>query len=489
MRSDVHRRTALRWGLMRLLPVVLLLSMASLAAAGEDLRLVEAVKTQDAAAHALLTEGIDVNAAQPDGATALHWAAYWDDWTMAEQLIRHGASVNAANAFGVTPLALACLNGSAPMIETLLAAGADPNVARPTGETALMTAVDTGTVDAVQALLARGANVRAREARMGQTALMWAIAERHLDVARVLIESGADVRARSYGGFSPLLFAAREGDVPAARLLLARGADVNATAADGSSVLHVATVRGQVEFATFLLDQGADSNADGPGYTPLHWAAGRWESAATLTYPVEDGEWSVLVGLPTASARKELMAALLAHGADPNARLETGPPLGGLGSWRALVGTTAFYLAAAQGDVGAMRLLLDHGADPSLATSRGSTPLMAASGSMLFKYVGTNVGRVGPDSRHLDAATLCVELGADINAANTEGNTALHVAAEQGFDTMIQFLVDAGAAVNATNQKGDTPLAVALLDTARVITSVISQSTVDLLRTLGGVVE
>ena len=491
MRIDVDRRTALGWGMMRLLPAVGVLSMASLAAAGNDLRLVEAVKTQDAvAAHALLTQGVDVNAAQPDGATALHWAAHWDDRDTAEQLIRQGASVNAANEFGVTPLALACVNGSAPMIEMLLAARANPNATLPTGETALMTAVDTGKVDAVKALLAHGANVNVREARMGQTALMWAMAERHVEVARALIEGGADVRARSHGEFTPLLFAAREGDIPAARLLLGHGADVTETAADGSSVLHVATVRGHGEFAKFLLDQGADPNANGPGYTALHWAAGRWESAATLTYPVEDGEWSVLAGLPTASARKELMAALLAHGADPNTQLEKGPPLGGLGSsWRALVGATAFYLAAGQGDVGAMRLLLAHGADPSLATSRGSTPLMAASGSMLFKYVGTNVGRVGPDSQHLDAARLCLERGADIKAIDAAGDTALHVAAEQGFDIMIQLLVDDGAAVNATNQKGDTPLAVALLDTTRVITAVISQSTVDLLRTLGGVVK
>ena len=297
-------------------------------------------------------------------------------------------------------------------------------------------------------------------------------------------------RCIEHGEFTPLLFVAREGDISAARLLLAHGADVNATAADGSSVLHVATVRGHVEFAKFLLDEGADLNANGPGYTALHWATGRWESSATLTYPVEDGEWSVLAGLPTASARKELIAALLAHGADANTQLEESPPLRGIGSsWRALAGATAFYLAAGQGDVGAMRFLLAHGANPALTTSRVMTPLMAASGSMLFEYVGTNVGRVGPESRHLDAARLCLELGADIKAGNTEGNTALHVAAEQAFDTMIQFLVDEGAAVNATNRKGETPLAVALLDTARVITSLISQSTVDLLRTLGGVVK
>ena len=471
---------------MLLLPAICVLSTLRVTAAGDDLRLVEAVQQRDAAtAQALLAQGIDVNAARPDGATALHWAAHWDDLDTAGQLLDRGASVDVANVYGVTPLTLACVNGSAPMVQMLLESGANPDAALPSGETALMTAARTGRADAVKALLARGANANAQEAKKGQTALMWAMAERHLETARVLIEGGADVNARSFGGFSSLLFATREGDVATARLLLAHGSDVNEVAADGTSALHVAAMRGHVQFAKYLLEQGADPDASGPGYTAMHFAAGRWESTFTQDYPAAPGEWGVLGGLPTASAREELITALLQHGADPDVRLTTKPPsLAGVN----VGGATAFYLAAGAGDVAVMRLLLGYGTDPALTTGRQETPLMAAAGSMLMLTVGSGVGFRRQESRHLDAARLCLEVGIDVNAADEAGNTALHVAARKGFDPMIEFLVAEGAAVNARDQQGDTPLAATLRQDA-ITVRVISQSTVALLRKLGGVTE
>jgi uncharacterized protein len=341
-------------------------------------------------------------------------------------------------------------------------------------------------------LLARGVDVNAREASRGQTALMWAVAEQHGDVARALIEHGADVRARSNSGFTPLMFAARQGDLEAVKMLLAHGADVKETASDGISVLHVATVRGHVALAEFLLDQGADPNAAGAGYTALHWAAGTWESYMTRDYRTESGEWSVLGGLPARDGKLALIRALLAKGANVNARLTKNPPRFGatlsLAGGRmlgggSLVGATPFFLAAHVGDVEVMRLLVAHGADPLLPTNDKTTPLMVAAG------LGTAEDEtLVPAGNHLDAAKVCVELGADVNAANDAGNTALHATAFLGFDTIAQFLVDKGAHVNPKNKKGETPLKIAegFELNAQVY---VHKSTADLVRKLGGVTE
>lgn len=476
-----------------------------LVAAGGDLRVVDAARQQDAArVGVLLAAGIDVNAAQPDGATALHWAAHWDDLETAERLIAGGADVNAANDYGITPLWLASVNGSRVMVETLLSGGANPNSSTPNGETPLMTAARTGAVSAVRALLEAGANVDAREAVRGQTALMWALAEGHVDVARVMVEHGADVHARTFsrrgtpmllqrgeprreGGSRPLLFAARRGDVAAARLLLSHGADVDATAIDGTSPVLVAAMRGHVQFARLLLEAGADPDAFGLGFTALHWAAGRWETTFTQDYPVESGEWSVLGGVPSPSDRLALVTALLEHGADPNARLARRPPRFGSaigGASRADIrGATPLHLAAGAGDVDVMRVLLRYGADPTLRSDSQATPLMAAAGSMLLLPTGRSVGFRRPESRHLDAAALCLELGLDIDASDAEGNTALHVATSKSFDAMIALLVDHGASVSARNALGDTALGTVFRQ--RGIVRVVSRSTVDLLRKLG----
>ena len=240
--------------------VLPLLSVASLGAASDDLRLVEAVRMGDReAVRSLLGEHVDVNARQGDGATALAWAAHRDDVATTDLLIRAGADASAADDSGVTPLLLACTNRSAAMVELLLQAGANPDSARWSGETPLMTCARTGDVVAVKALLAHGAEVNAAT-RRGQTALMWAAAQQRPEIVRVLIEHGADVDASSrmlegftpaqyyrfglaeyfdeepagevhrdpegqFGGFTPLMFAARVGDLESARILLGSGAE------------------------------------------------------------------------------------------------------------------------------------------------------------------------------------------------------------------------------------------------------------------------
>ncbi|HEY3093951.1 MAG TPA: ankyrin repeat domain-containing protein, partial [Vicinamibacterales bacterium] len=290
--------------------------------AADRLSIVDAARNADAnALRALLKQGADVNAASADGTTALHWASYRDNVDIADLLIRAGAKVDAANDLGATPLWTASLNGSSAMVKRLLEAGAHPNLALLLGETPLMIAARSGNADVVTQLIDKGANVNARGAR-GQTALMWAVSEQHPDVVKVLLSRGADIRARSevlsqvmavpphgkpeynrmipFGGEDALMFAARVGDLASARLLLAAGASVNDADAWGVSAMVLAAHSGFTEMVEFLLDNGADANAAGPGFTALHEAIMRRD--------------------------EKMVAALLAHGANPNTPLQTWTP-------------------------------------------------------------------------------------------------------------------------------------------------------------------
>ena len=444
-----------------------------------DLRLLDAVRETDRpAVRALLQEPVDVDAAQPDGATALHWAAYRDDLQTARLLIGAGAAVDAANELGATPLYLACENGNPALVRALLAAGASPHAVLPSGETALMTAARTGSAGAVAALLAHGADVHAREATEDQTALMWAVSQRHARVVEILLDAGADVHARSRvrpvvvahsprtgapgavavvdeGGFTPLLFAARTGDLASARSLLAAGADSDDTAPAGTSALVVATHSGHGTLAAVLLDAGADANASAAGYAPLHAAVLRGDAA--------------------------LVEALLAHGADPSVRLERGTRYARQGKLFSLdttwVGATPFFLAAKFGEGGIMRRLAESGADPHAGLDGGVTPLMAAAGMLTRGFGRASKDRRGremdsaemevaltqdADLRNvmgsgIDAVKVAVELGADVNAADANGDTALHLAAFHGFESVVRFLVSRGARLDAENYRGETP--------------------------------
>jgi ankyrin repeat protein len=461
----------------------------SLAVAAErNDRLVNAVKQQDhSAVAAILQQGSDVNAPVADGATALHWAAHRDNLDIASLLVGAGANPNAVTDQGVTALALACINRSVRMAELLLKAGANPNAALETGETALMTAAWTGNADLVRLLLAHGASPNAKRSWNGQTALMWAASKGHSDVIRQLVTSGADVHAKTRDGFTPLHFAARNGDQKSAQLLLAAGSPINETASDGSVPLVVATVRGHSAFAAFLLTMGANPNASGTGHTALHWAAGRWNTELTGTTGIDtqaSREWAALAGVP--SGKLELIHALLAHGADPNARLEKLPfhygYSQGVGQKRKmLVGATPFLIAAMSADVGVMRLLASNGADPRLVTQDGTTPLMVAAG--LGRALGESRAS---DEETLRAVELAFVLGNDVHAVNDAGQTALHGAAHIRFNALIQILVNQGANVNVKDKRGDTPLMVAertLQSGGEAITQ--RTSTGDLLRKLG----
>ncbi len=435
-----------------------LLSVSSLVAQDHDLRLVDAVKEgEQETLRALLNKGIDVNIARVDGVTALHWAAHRDDLTSAELLIGQGAKVNAADDYGVTALSLVCTNANAAIVETLLRAGADPNSAQWTGETVLMTCARTGNVAAVKSLLTYGADPNAKATRWEQTALMWALAANHPAVAQTLMEHGANLQARSKAGFTPLMFAAQQGDMDSARILLAAGADVNAATPQHGNVLTVASGSGHQALSIFLLEKGADPNSPNRnGVTPLHYAVP--QGLSTFDGLKYDGVYRVLP-----SNMPELVKALLAHGADPNAQITRSNPLGpeapsaGVG----MSGQTPLFLAALAGDVEIIQILADNGADPLLGagspmrgTHNDTTPLMAASGESRYRWKGTLDKRLGDP---LGAVKLLVKLGADVSRTNAQGQTALHSAALAGDNPVVQFLVDQGAEVDPADSSGQTP--------------------------------
>ena len=411
--------------------------------------LIEAVTASDAtAARTLIDAGADVGAAEPDGTTALHWAAHNDDLRLAARLIEAGAEADAVTRYGIAPLALAATNGSAEMLAMLLEAGADPNRASGEGETPLMTVARTGVAPAVEVLLQHGAEVDAVEGWRGQTALMWTAAQNQPGAAGALIAAGADLHARSAGGFTPLLFAAREGGLGALDVLLAAGADPDDTLPDGTSALGMAVYNAQYEIAARLLAAGADPDARGQGWTALHQVV--WTRRPNLgrnpPFPVPLGR---LDGL-------DMARILIAHGADPNLG-QTAEPRDGNRNMLDRVGATPFLLAAKAADVPMMRLLASLGADPNLTTANGATPMMAAAGVGIWK-IGENPGT---NDEALAAVELAWELGNDVNAVDGNGDTALHGAIHRGADGIVRFLHDKGADLDAVNETGWTALSIA----------------------------
>jgi len=448
----------------RLIPLLAVLLVG--AGARELPPLIDAAKNADkVAVRALIQKKVDVNAAEADGTTALHWASYRDDVESADLLIRAGAQVNAANDLGATPLWTASQNGSAAMVRRLLEAGADPNLALLLGETPVMVASRSGNPDVVEQLLAKGANVNARAAR-GQTALMWAVAQKHPDVVKVLLAHGADVHARSdvwsqvmavpphgrleynraipHGGDTPLMFATRVGDLSSAKLLVAAGANVNDADAWGVSATVLAAHSGYGELVEFLLEKGADPNSAAAGFTALHEAIMRRD--------------------------EKTVTALLARGADPNAPLRTWTPTrrssNDFNFHPALVGATPFWLAARFSEPSVMRLLVKHGADPLFVhhadyhlesgarRTEVTTAVMAATG-MGGGTAWVQPGRGVREALTLEAVKLATELGVDVNAANTDGRTALDAAQALKYETVVTFLVEQGARPG-TNTKEQT---------------------------------
>jgi uncharacterized protein len=447
--------------------VALIASTASLDAAGHEARLADAAEKMDRAAiRALLQQRVEVNTPQVDGMTALHWATYQDDLEDATLFVRAGANVKAANRYGVTPLSLACTNGNSAMVELLLKAGADPNAALPGGETPLMTAARVGSLDSVKALLLHGAKVDAKDEKRGQDALMWAAAEGHASVVQLLVEVGADIHRRLASGFTPLLFAVREGRADVVRVLLKAGADVNETipAATGprrgyggrlppvgASPLLVAVSNAHFELAAQLLDAGADPNADLPGYTVLHAITSVRKPGVGDNDPAPEGSGSL--------TSLDLVRALVKHGANVNARMTRRANLANTRFKE--VGATPFMLAALTADAELLRTLAELGADTRLTNMENSTPLMAAAG-LATRSPGEDAGT---EPEVLEAVKVLLDLGADINAVDSNGETAMHGAAYKNLPAVVRFLAARGAKIDIWNREdkfGWTPLAIAV---------------------------
>jgi uncharacterized protein len=518
----------------------LCLTMVALASPSAS-PLADAVMRSDhTAVKTLLEHGADLNAPQNDGMTALHWAAQNGDLTMTQALLHAGANVNASTRIGgYTPLQIAAKNGHATTVEALLAGGANAGAPDTYGTTPLMLAAASGSAQAVTALLRAGADVNARESGKGETALMLAAANDRADAMQVLLAHGADWRPSTtihdwgkasagrprsgrassegsgesavapsargargggaddanpkyprlvgkQGGLTALLFAARQGYTDAVQVLIKGGADVNEVdPGDQTSALMIAIVNGHYDLAEALLAAGADPRlAQANGAAPL--------------YGLLNCEWSPKADYPQPTAHKQqttsyltLMADLLSHGADPNARLKEkvwytsyNRDYSGLDE----AGATPFWRAAWADDVPAMKLLVARGADPNVWTINSASvgvyqtagyglpeakrdmsgltpvplgapdipPLLAASGEEFGSSLTAGKLRFAPTGMLPAVTYLVEELHVDVNARDAKGFTALHNAASRGDNAMIRYLVSKGADITAVNRRGQT---------------------------------
>lgn len=483
--------------------------VASVAAWADD-SLVHAIRSGDRESLVALLDrrGVDVDEGRADGSSPLAWAAYMNDERAVDLLLRAGADVDKANEFhGVTPLSLACENASSAIVVKLLENGANPNAAKRTGETPLMACADSGAVAGVKALLENGAHVNARESADDQTALMWASAEGHADIVRLLLERDADPGARSRvvtmpepyvvempldksiwgsnypdttrwqetgGGFTALHFAAQAGDIECARLLLEAGADIDAPLKEWGTALNITIASGHEDFALFLVEQGADPNAtDAWGASALHYALYKGLIIINRWRPVDDEHlgWE-------RDNMPRLVAALLAKGADPGARIRFGYPYqehpfiarsGDLPPQISPIGATPLHLAAISGDLESMRILAPV-SDAAAKTIGGGTTFLFAAGGGVEKRARSSDNAVA-------AAKLALEIGGgSVNDYLTETvpggprpnvedrRTALHFATYHGWTDLIEFLVAEGADIDAGDRYGMTPLMIALGD-------------------------
>ena len=439
----------------------------------------------------LLTGGASATATNRYGITPLLAACEIGNVEIIDKLLRAGADANGATPAGETALMIAARTGKVAAVKRLVAAGADVNAKETVrGQTALMWAAAEDNLEATAMLLEAGANVNARTPA-GFTALHFAVRGGNIAVVKALAAHGANINdpiqptavprpaaaMRTTPAATPAAAAAAAGPgapaapggTPAAAAPYGQRPSTAATGNNGvaqllqvfntgsrggrggiggTSPLVLAITNAHFELASTLLDLGADPNADGQGWTPLHQLA--W----TRRPPVQHG---LPPAVPTGNITSlELAEKLLQYGADPDIRM-TREPSDGARNILNRIGSTPFLQAAKLADIPFMKLLLEYGADASIPTSEGATPLMAAAGVGIWQ-VGENAGT---NEEAFEAVKICYEAGNKVDTADVNGDTALHGAAHRGSNDIVAFLVEKGAKLDVVNTIGWSPYTIA----------------------------
>jgi ankyrin repeat protein len=468
--------------------VGVLIGGAAPAIAQTDARLVGALKNQQTTtARALIRQRADVNGADVDGSTPLQWAAHWNDLETVKALLAAGARPNVASRYGITPLHEAATLGNAAIVNALLRAGAQANTAYGEGETALMVASRSGSVESVKLLLEAGADVNLAEKFRGQTALMLAAVENHASVVKALLAAGAQpntrtaeytfqkltggaggiIHDRPQGGLTALILAARQGARDAGELLIAGGADLNAAEPQyGFTAMQAAIFNGHYAFAKLLIEKGANVN-DGSLYIVMEM-----RNLAKYTNRPNPPE------ADNGVSHMDVATLLLQKGADANAPYTKQiPPRQAQGNINVAPGSTPLYRAVRAVDLASVKLLVEAGANPSLAIKDGSTPLMAAAGLGAPRGGDEEVTEAGDRNDPVDVMKVLVDKGANVNAANDAGMTPMHYAVQRGTDRIIEYLASKGARFDTKNKQGRTPADLARGRTAALVSKLTGGAT------------